>query len=537
MCCRTERKAALKDTMSSVEASPSQSPSLAGTSPTLSRRLSTRRGSVSAADPWGQHASVNLNPSRSSSSRLTIVRVPQQEAESGRRHRRDGSNASISSTSSEGKSGRLSFAFSSFTPVNPSGAGGGRPASPGSPKLRPSSPGNIGPSLARRGSTGGSLPQHTKLSPEKLVELAHSSCNPRPAIGNGTPGSAGTQPVSFTPLPDDVYLPFVDRPVEVASLISTSPTAKLFALLSQTFPPDARAPASAVPDAKVPSANDDSKQWTYAELENWFKKVPREEVDDATWVRKARQCVLPRSELIWERLKGAFGIPPELDTDEPYPPEDPLAAYIQATRSPIAIPQGPPRVGLNSQMLDMDVFEPDSPVVSASMSGSGIIHAPPSPISSDLELSIEPVLPSAPPPPSAVDPTTGSNMTSLHEVREEDEEDADAGLEAPSSLAKSLGGTSPVPSDVQGLRISMSSSQPAYSPVLGPHSAGAGSLTSGASVGRGMSVSPSPRRLSVSSDREGVYDALNERGPGHPLFPSNFAHLSNAPTLKSSRSS
>lgn len=374
------------------------------------------------------------------------------------------------------------------------------------------------------------MPQYTKLSPEKLVELARTSTHPRPPIVNGP--SSASAPVSFTPLPDDVYLPFIDRPNEVLSQISTGPTAKLFALLSQTFPPNARAPASAVPDARIPDINSDPKSWTYADLENWFKKVPREEIDDATWVRKARQCILPRSELIWERIKGALGVPPELDTDE-IPEEDPLAAYIAPSRAAIAIPQGVPRVGLNSQMLDMDVFEPDSPVVSG-LAGAGSSHAPPSPVNSELELSIEPVLATPPPPPSTVDPTTGATMTSLHELREEDEEEAEQDVDDGSGngSVKSASGPS-APLDVHGLRICTSASTPSYSPVLSPHSFGAGSAV----LGHGTSVSPSPRRLSVSSDREGVYDALAERGPGHPLFPSNFAHLSHAPTLRSSRSS
>ncbi|EKM50504.1 uncharacterized protein PHACADRAFT_263833 [Phanerochaete carnosa HHB-10118-sp] len=509
----------------SVEASPLQSP-ISG-SPTLSRRLSARRGSVSAADPWGQHADVNFKPTRSSSSRLTIVRVPQQDQESGgRRHRRDGSNTSISSTSSEGKAGRLSFAFSSFTPIK-AGEGGGRSSPTGSPKLRPSSPGGIGgPGLVRRPSAGSSaLPQYTKLSPEQLVELAHNSTHPKPSGP-----LAGSTSVNFTPLPDDVYLPFIDRPSEVTSLISTSPTAKLFALLSQTFPPDARAPASAVPNAKTPSVDSDPRLWSYAELENWLKKIPREEIDDATWVHRARQCIRPRSELIWERAKGALGIPPELDTDELLEEEiDPLAAYIPSARAPIAIPQGIPRLGLNSQMLDADVFEPDSPVVTGSVSGSQTFP-PPSPVDSDTELSIEPVLPAAPPPPSTVDPTTGATMTSLHELREEDEEAAEqegAGAGDAAKFPASL------PSDVQGLRISCSA-QPSVSPILLPHGFSSSSV---GSLGRGASISPSPRRLSAASDKDSVYDALAERGPGHPLFPSSFAHLSNVPTLRSSRSS
>ncbi len=328
--------------------------------------------------------------------------------------------------------------------------------------------------------------------------------------------------MSFTPLPDDVYLPFIDRPGEVASLITSHPSARLFALLAQTFPPEARVPASANPSAGTPSVDSDPKDWTYAELENWLKKVPREEVNDATWVRKARQCILPGSELIWERIKGALGIPPELDTDEE-PQPDPLEAYLPP---PIPIPGRQTIVtGITSNMLDADVFEPDSPVVSSSAQYTVDTHGSPSTSELELnELSIEPVLAIPPPPPSAVDPTTGANMTSLQEVREEDEEEAPQ--DGTESVGSSTGTSGAEP--VHGLRFSTSVSM--SSPVLGPGSFGGSSLGAG-SFGAGRGASPSPMRLSES---EGAYDALNERGPGHPLFPSSFAHLSMKPTLRSS---
>lgn len=359
--------------------------------------------------------------------------------------------------------------------------------------MRPASPGlggGAGPALSR----SASIPTHTKLSPEKVVELARSSCNPRPA-GPSSP-LPGPAPVSFAALPDDVYLPFIDRPGEVTSLLSIPPSSKLLALLSHAFPPEAR--ASATEDTRTPSPEDDAHIWTYAELEAWLKRAKREDVDDATWARKARHCILPRSELIWERIKGALGIPPELDTDDSI--EDPLAAYLGLPGPPsIPVHRGS---GLTSQMLDGDVFEPDSPAVSHNS------NAPPSPVTSELELSIEPVRATAPPPPSAVDPTTGENMTSLHELREEDEEEQADGYE-------SAGNANNADTAIQGLRISTSSTVSGVSPNL---------LAAGAS--------PSPHRLSDSS-HDLAYDALNERGPGHPLFPSNFAHLSNAPTLRS----
>lgn len=314
-------------------------------------------------------------------------------------------------------------------------------------------------------------------------------------------------------------------------MILNPPSAKLFTLLSQTFPPEARASASANPSAGTPSIDSDPATWTYAELENWLKNVPREAVDDISLVRKARGCILPRSELIWERIKGALGIPPELDIDHIEPEEDPLAAYLPP---PIPIPRHGISVNshgipLDSGMLDSDVFEPDSPVVASSASAAAAaaatvvnpvvdIESLDSPEVSDLELSIEPVLAVPPPPPSAVDPTTGANMTSLHEVLEEDEDEDQADETA------SVGGSSAAGStiEVHGLRIS-TASMASYSPNLDPNSLGAGSF------GAGRGASPSPVRI----DTEGAYDALTERGPGHPLFPSSFAHLSTGPTLRS----
>ncbi|EED85668.1 predicted protein [Postia placenta Mad-698-R] len=212
--------------------SPSSSPSL---SPTRSRRLSSRRGSVSASDPWGVHSPLNNNPLRSTSSRLTIVRVPPptEGEQYPRRHGRHGSNASLSSNSSAGKpeGSRMSFAFSSFG-TSP-GSGGPHGSSPtSSPRIRPQSP-----TLSRRYS--GSM---NKLPPEQLLDVARQACNPRVTNG-GSPILPAEKPssVSFTPLPDAILLPFVERPFEVGQLMCTPPSAKLFSLLAQMFPESTRA--------------------------------------------------------------------------------------------------------------------------------------------------------------------------------------------------------------------------------------------------------------------------------------------------------
>src|ERR1700722_17795860 len=94
------------------------------------RPLVRRRGSISAGDPFGTHAALNLDPNLSSSSTLTIVRIDPNQPSPGkasgpslepslisphksRFHRRVSSAGSPVQTLS-----RLSFAFSSFSSKN-----------------------------------------------------------------------------------------------------------------------------------------------------------------------------------------------------------------------------------------------------------------------------------------------------------------------------------------------------------------------------------------------------------------------------------
>lgn len=466
--------------LSTPELSPTLSPN------TRARRLSARRGSVAAVDPWGAYNDVNMNPSRSLTSRLTIVRVPQTDVEEpSRRHRRHGSNASINSTSSGkgegGPGGRLSFAFSSFS-GGQNGGPAGRPASPsGSPRMRPSSPSN-----SRFPS---SLPSHSKLSPEQIVDIARSSVNPRSPLPspNGALASAASPvpaPVSFTPLPDSIYLPFIERPAEVAALIHSQPNSRLFALLQQTFPPDARAPMGSEYDSS--KASPEPKEWTYADLEHWLTKVDRNVADDVQWIRKMRRCIMHHSELIWERVKGVLGVPPELDVED----------------EGLGLPQDEPEAPLSTSNIDANVFEPDSPVVSNQTAPEVEV--------SDEEITIEPVFANQTPPVSAsIDPLSSS----LGDLREEDENENDEEKDEQEEQ------------EVHGLRIMTSPSAPAYLPeqvfAMSPMSGALGSP-----VVQPKFAAPG------SDDKDAPYDVLRERGPGHPLFPSNFAQLSLSPTLQ-----
>ncbi|KAI0309153.1 hypothetical protein OF83DRAFT_1089264, partial [Amylostereum chailletii] len=121
------------------------------------KRVLSRRGSLSAPDPWGSHLDLNMNPARSTSCKLTIVRVsdgppplqladappPLQLADAppspshrrhfgfghahhpiahGHPHRRHGSNGLVTSAGKP-ESPRLSFASASFAgPGSPTGS-------------------------------------------------------------------------------------------------------------------------------------------------------------------------------------------------------------------------------------------------------------------------------------------------------------------------------------------------------------------------------------------------------------------------------
>ncbi|RPD64197.1 hypothetical protein L226DRAFT_505744 [Lentinus tigrinus ALCF2SS1-7] len=469
--------------LSTPDLSPTLSPN------TRARRLSARRGSVAAVDPWGAYNDVNMNPSRSLSSRLTIVRVPQTDVEeSQRRHRRHGSNASINSTSSGkgegGPGGRLSFAFSSFS-GGQGGGPGGRPASPSSPRMRPSSPSN-----SRFPS---SLPSQSKLSPEQIVDIARSSVNPRSPLHSPNGPLAGASspipaPVSFTPLPDSIYLPFIERPAEVAALIQSQPNARLFALLQQTFPPDARALMGSGYEAS--KASPEPKEWTYADLEYWLTRVDRDVADDEQWIRKARRCIMHHSELIWERVKGALGVPPELDVED----------------EGLELPQEGSEVTLSTANIDANVFEPDSPVVSTQ-------PVPDVEVSGE-DITIEPVFANQTPPLSASKDPLSSSLGDLREEDENENEDEEKDEQDEQ--------------EVHGLRIMNSPSAPTYVTehifAMSPMSSGLDSP-----VVQPKFAAPG------SDDKDTPYDVLRERGPGHPLFPSNFAQLSLSPTLQPSK--
>ncbi|KAJ7027936.1 hypothetical protein C8F04DRAFT_1399284 [Mycena alexandri] len=559
-------------------------------SATVTRRLSARRGSTTAPDPYAKNAHLI----RESSSILTIVRVSSPPATTPstpaletppsprRAHRRIGSNPNTplpSPGSPDPPSARLSFAFSSFGAPHQQASPGGGPT----PRPRPASPHRAG---------SASSFSKPRLSPEQLLEVAKQATNPRyvpspavtPSIASHSPvihprassplgqQSPTVAPATFTPLPHDVYLPFLDRPAEVSALLSSPPSAKLFALLAQTFPKNKARDTE--DDGALPHNTAD---WTFAHLAHWLTQTTRDEASDAFWVQTARRCILLHSELIWERLKGALGVPPELDV------EYTEAEYHDVFESDEESGDEQGRWGnwgSNNAVLDSPVFDRTSspsasrnssttvepsmsrtPTTDTSSSTPTLVTQLPTPAHDEYftfspselapsgsEIFIEPILASdqailGPHPPPLSLPGDASSLGDIGE-EEEDEDAASPPVGATPAAAEV-----PEPPQVHGLRISTPGTpllpnairsattgapmrSPSFSARAPPHSHSPtfrSSSSSSGSLRLERSASFGSAR-SVGSSNSG-YDPVADRAPGNPLFPSNFARLALGPTL------
>lgn len=189
--------------------------------------------------------------------------------------------------------------------------------------MRPSSPHLSGSGFSTK----------PRLTPDQLVDLARQATraqghSPLPSASSGavhSPVLPAVDAATFIPLPFDIYLPFIDRPSEVASLITTPPDARLFNLLAQTFrgrrTPSVESPNPLESDKPVDLPRD-PVLWSYSQLIYHLTKIDRDIAPDFIWAIAARKCIMSHSELIWERIKGALGVPPELDVDYDFLEDD-----------------------------------------------------------------------------------------------------------------------------------------------------------------------------------------------------------------------
>ena len=414
----------------------------------------------------------------------------------------------------------MSFASASFAPPGASSGPGPRSGSPTH---------GHGHNLHRRTS----VPK-PRLSADQLVNLAQQSCNPQSAPvsprtpGGSLSGTAGSSYNSFTAIPDDVFLPFVERADEVRALFtSPQPGARLLALLAQTFPPQSTSESSVTDEIVFGT---DPRQWSFAQLEYWIKQVDRDIAPDDVWVGLIRRCVLYRSELIWERIKGAVGAPPELDPDDfeedRYTIDNPvvfknLKSKLLSSDVAARLAESPP------PNLDTEPQPtPDHVSESASAEDPSVVSA----------LSIEPVLMTTSPVAEHDRPPTRPGGHRMHDISED--------VRGESSENEDQAPAEPISSStprefIQGLRIS---TRPA-SPGLFATESGqmAFSLSRTMSVSSMTQQQPSqvpggvpPRRrwsYAASNASSEAYDVAGERGPGNPLFPTNFARLALGPTL------
>ncbi|KAI6024416.1 hypothetical protein EDC04DRAFT_3116902 [Pisolithus marmoratus] len=526
------------------------------------RRLSVRRGSVSAPDPLGERAAVNGDPNRSTCSKLIIVRVvdpavPEPPLSPGLHHRRS-SRRHGNPSSQSGNDSRLSFALSSFAPgtsptqarppspsvttQNQSARAGSSPSS--SPRLRPSSP-----SYSTRRHSTSSSPAYLRpnLSPEQLVELARQSHSPRFVPQGSHPASSptsstpnGASPATFTPLPPDVYLPFIDRPSEVTTLLSTPPTVKLFSLLAQTFPQ--RGPESHEENVFTT----DPSSWSFEMLRLWLTTIDRAAASDSLWVGNARKCILAHSELIWERLKGALGVPPELELEE----DEYNGTRDHATSGAFSSSE------TESAKDEVDplssphtCFQTDSvtiePIIATPSANPSALSAPSNPPPLSLGASLA----------QSTSMTQGDGLQDIGEEGEEEENvddntpQQDSGTTEPEAQIHGLTiSTDPVPSSPA--RVSFGLSLPSSPAISSP-------VADGNAMELELPISPLRCRsradsrgsvsnyirptswyvpLSASSWHYNC-DGVGDRVPGNPIFPSNFARLALGPTLRANNPS
>ncbi|KAF9515713.1 hypothetical protein BS47DRAFT_741811 [Hydnum rufescens UP504] len=252
----------------------------------------------------------------------------------------------------------MSFAFASFTPIVP-------PAAPESPSSERSSPAYAASS---RSSNGGFAPSNSAserhrrtysnpslapfkpaLSAQQIYDLAVSSVAPaRPSSPGGTPlsrsrpGTPGITeqptPAVFTPMPEEVYLPFVNRPGEVTQLLSEHPTSRLFHLLEALFPLDMRRGLGRTRGTGE-GEEEDPTHWTFERLSRHLQDTTRAEMSDKIWVEYARACIRSRSEALWERFKGALGVPSELEVDNDWDDEeDEVSEPVETLEGEAAVP-------------------------------------------------------------------------------------------------------------------------------------------------------------------------------------------------------
>lgn len=297
------------------------------------------------------------------------------------------------------------------------------------------------------------------------------------------------EPVEYVEMNDDVLLPYVNRPEEVAELISQPNNQELFDLIRPTFPAESSV-GSEAPDAWLFV---DPEDWTWSEFINHLN-LTRAQCDDYEWIRKARRAVRARSEAMWERIGLCLGC----DGDW-LVPEDDMAAITSSALSDVF--DGSTTAG--SPVMSMHM---DDTFMQSHVWVEGLEPCDPEKLKMDRRARA-----AADNSDDSLSPGPGASAA-LMEVVEEEEVESPISKLTPAQIASGLGGLSdpfnetthtgskPRAKSFVGLQISTPVSLPTLPQIYSPQYA--------VCLPGGL-----------------------ERGPGHPLFPSSFSTLSLAPTL------
>ncbi|EJT99159.1 hypothetical protein DACRYDRAFT_101348 [Dacryopinax primogenitus] len=485
--------------------------------PQPQKRLTARRSSA-AQDPFNR---LQLTPA-DSVSRLTIVRVPQPDdapsrpgsvlgsrpgsaasnrdsprelnrVSSEKRHERALSSESDrvrrSSWGSAASESRRT-PFSPFTPIHPD-----RPT--GTPGSGTGFAGSFSRSRAQTSAPAPRLTTQT-LTPKQTVDLALSLNNP-----------TSEETATIAELGEADYLPFLDRCAEVQQLVtSPGPTSDLFKLLRKTFP-------SSSPNTPLLPLPDPAK-WTYDQLIYHLTRVPRSSSPDADWSRLLRLCIRSHSEALWERVKGALGIPPELEVEDER--DDPSQSWEIYDFGPGADADADPALLFDEDEYEAEPFEARL---------EPVYHGGSSPLlSPTLEAALSPNL-------NALSSSMSGLMPDLAELREEEEDEASdraSGRSSPVGSTKS--GESAGSRHIHGLRIttaaSISSSHASTAgtpPSVTPAGSVGGSAGAGWSPGTGLAAAGLSRAFSTGSMRGfgrlkmTPLEPAEPRGAGGPSVP------------------
>ncbi|OCF37385.1 hypothetical protein I316_00506 [Kwoniella heveanensis BCC8398] len=292
-------------------------------SSSVTKSLSRRQSLYAHAAKWGAGDDQNDLPDAASLfSRLTLVKAPPEETGSAiRRHNRSKSSSALvpfttfaaasDSPATSNRGPRRSFAASSF--------GGMSPLTLAKSPLP--EPGSLHRVHSLHGERDDKGIQRKIFSPDEVVDIAKSLSSPvlmpeggfkgaelkrrKSAGASSRPGSrdiekppVALEPVEYVQMDEDVLLPFVERPAEVAELSNHPANEKLFKLLKAAFPKD-----PARPNWRELSP----EQWNWDEFYKHLTKIDRAESPDYDWIFRARQAVRARSVALWEKLGVCLG--------------------------------------------------------------------------------------------------------------------------------------------------------------------------------------------------------------------------------------